>query len=462
MMNIYYSETASPQSFQSQFSIPAVGQPASLLKKMIWVYFLLLLFEGALRKWVLPALATPLLVIREPIALLIIMLAIRDGLFKVNFFLNSMLILGILGFFAAIFVGHGNMIVALYGSRVLLLHFPLIFIMGAALTREDVIQFGKVTLMLAIPMAILLVFQFYSPQSAWVNRGVGGDTAGAGFGGAMGYYRPPGTFSFTIGTTLFFGFAACFIFYFWFNAHYIKKWVLWLSTASLLIAIPVSISRGLFFQVGVILLFAVFASVTSVKNLIKIVSALLGVVVIMMIFSQTPVFQTGTEAFIERFTTASSVEGGLEGTLGERYLGGMFSAFSSTEEMPFWGYGAGMGTNVGSMLLTGSVQYLVAEGEWPRIAGEFGPFLGICIILIRLALSWNFTVKAYRMLRQSDLLPWMLLSFTLLSVPQGSTAQPTSLGFIVMISGLLAASLNGKSSDPESEETHYTELTQYP
>ena len=38
------------------------------LKAAIWLYFILLIFEGALRKWVFPALSTPILlfVIRLP------------------------------------------------------------------------------------------------------------------------------------------------------------------------------------------------------------------------------------------------------------------------------------------------------------------------------------------------------------------------------------------------------------
>ena len=43
-----------------------------LLKKGIWLYFLLLIFEGALRKWLLPGLATPLLVVRDPIAMFLL------------------------------------------------------------------------------------------------------------------------------------------------------------------------------------------------------------------------------------------------------------------------------------------------------------------------------------------------------------------------------------------------------
>ena len=40
-----------------------------LLKKLFWAYFLLLIFEGALRKWVMPQLSAPLLLIRDPLAL---------------------------------------------------------------------------------------------------------------------------------------------------------------------------------------------------------------------------------------------------------------------------------------------------------------------------------------------------------------------------------------------------------
>ncbi len=36
-----------------------------ILKKGIWLYFFLLLFEGALRKWVLPSLSAPLLIVRD-------------------------------------------------------------------------------------------------------------------------------------------------------------------------------------------------------------------------------------------------------------------------------------------------------------------------------------------------------------------------------------------------------------
>src|SRR5262249_21894725 len=53
------------------------------LRSLIWLYFWLLLLEGALRKWTLPSLSAPLLIIRDPIVLLIYAKALRCGRFPV-------------------------------------------------------------------------------------------------------------------------------------------------------------------------------------------------------------------------------------------------------------------------------------------------------------------------------------------------------------------------------------------
>ena len=40
------------------------------MRLLIWAYLWLLLFEGAIRKWIAPGLDAPLLVIRDPIVAL--------------------------------------------------------------------------------------------------------------------------------------------------------------------------------------------------------------------------------------------------------------------------------------------------------------------------------------------------------------------------------------------------------
>jgi hypothetical protein len=317
----------------------------------------------------------------------------------------------------------------------------MVFVIGRIFNREDVVKLGRATLWIAIPMTVLIALQFYSPQSAWVNRGVGGDMAGAGYSGAMNFFRPPGTFSFTTGATQFFAFAGCFVFYFWMNTKSINRLLLLAATAGLLAAIPLSISRSLLFGVGVTLIFTLAAVARKPKYLAQIIPVGLVVVLALAALSQASFFQTATEAFLSRFDNASETEGGLEGTIGTRYLGGYITALTGSADTPFFGYGIGMGTNVGSMLLSGETQFLIAEEEWARLIGELGPLLGIIVILIRLGFCFKISVACYNKIRTGDLLPWILLSYGLLIIPQGQWAQPTMLGFSTLIAGLLIASL---------------------
>src|ERR1700704_1216070 len=69
------------------------------IRRLIWLYFWLLLIEGALRKWVLPKLSTPLLIIRDPVLLLAYILAWRAGVFPRN---RWVLALGIIGFLSLV------------------------------------------------------------------------------------------------------------------------------------------------------------------------------------------------------------------------------------------------------------------------------------------------------------------------------------------------------------------------
>ncbi|WP_229310910.1 hypothetical protein [Larkinella soli] len=412
------------------------------LKNGIWLYFLLLIFEGALRKWVLPGLSAPLLIIRDPVALWLLYQTWKRGYLPSSFYLYGFVFITCFSILTAVTLGHGNMFVALFGARILLLHFPLMFVIGRIFYREDVVKIGKITLWITIPMTVLLALQFYSPQTAWVNRGVGGDMEGAGFAGAMGFYRPPGTFSFTNGTTLFYSFAAAFIVYFWLGGKGMNRLVLSIATACLLMAIPLSISRGLFFSVAVTVLFALLSTLNKPEFFGKFLLA--GIIMAIAIggLSFTPYFQTATEAFFTRFESSSKVEGGLEGVLLDRYLGGLIGALGESGKQPFFGYGLGLGTNVGSLLLTGGVYYLISEGEWGRLVGEMGPLLGIFIIFLRISLCVKMSIASYQKMRAGDLLPWLLLSFGLLVIPQGQLSQPTALGFCVMIGGLLIASFH--------------------
>jgi hypothetical protein len=417
------------------------------LRQGIWMYFILLIFEGALRKWVFPQLATPLLIVRDPIAVWLIAMSYRKGILAPNLYLTGMVILGVLSIFTGIFLGHGNLAVALFGARVFLLHFPLMFIIGKVFDRKDVISMGRVLLWLAIPMTVLIAMQFYSPQSAWVNKGIGDTTEGGGFSGAMGFFRPPATFSFITGTASFFSMVACFVFYFWLDSKNMNRLVLILATMSLMASIPLSISRTLFFGVGLTALFAAMAILRKPQYLGKMLVIIMVTFAIIFVFKDKAAIKTPLEAFTTRFTTANEQEGGIKNVAGDRFLGGMFEAIIGSSDQPFFGHGIGMGTNVGAMLLTGKNTFLISEGEWGRLIGEQGPILGLGVIILRLGFCFQLLMAAYRRLQAADILPWLLLSFTLINIGQGQWGQPSSLGFSILAGGMMLAVLRNSSSE---------------
>jgi hypothetical protein len=411
-----------------------------VLKKGIWIYFFLLIFEGSLRKWFLPFLATPLLIVRDPIALLLLLRSWQYRLLPPNFYVFTFQIIGVLGIYTAFFFGHGNLWVALFGARIFMIHFPMIFVIGQIFNRDDVVQIGRMILLISIPMTFLIALQYYSPQSAWVNRGVAGDMNGAGFSGVGSFYRPPATFSFTNGTTLFFSLVGCYVLYFWFHQKEINKLVLIFSTLSLIAAVPLSLSRGLSLQIGLSFLFVIIAISRKPQYTGKIIAAIISAVIIILVFSKLSFFETSLTNLTGRFELASQAEGNIENILNNRFIGGLIASLKESFRVPFFGYGLGMGTNAGGFILSGNHDFLISELEWARIIGELGPLMGLIIIFLRLLLGIKITLGCYKKLTQDDFLPWMLLSFGLFSITQGGWAQPTSLGFSIFIVGLTLAS----------------------
>ncbi len=103
------------------------------IRRLIWLYFWLLLLEGALRKWALPSLSNPLLIVRDPVVLLIYILAIRSRVFPRNGWIASLAVIGFLSF-ALSFIPlwpylppSRIALVSGYGFRSNFLHLPLIF-----------------------------------------------------------------------------------------------------------------------------------------------------------------------------------------------------------------------------------------------------------------------------------------------------------------------------------------------
>lgn len=414
--------------------------PHKNLKLGIWFYILLLIFEGALRKWIFPSLATPLLVVRDPLALFLIIVSLKENVLKPNIYWVSFIVLGFVSFITAILFGHSSLPVALFGARALLLQFPLIFVIGLTFNRNDVKKVGQFFIALLIPMTILTIIQFYSPQNAFVNRGVGGDMEGAGFGGALGYFRPPGTFSFINGLSIFYGLTSCFVFYSVLNPKIVPRWLLFLAILCTALSIPFTISRAVLFQNGICIIFLVVALIYKGKISKVIAFGCIGIISLAFLTS-LPFMKTGIEVFTSRFESASVSEGGLQGTLINRTFGKLVEAIIEAPNKNFWGKGIGADTNVGLKLLGSHEDDRINDFEWSRIIYEIGPIFGILFIIVRVLLVTKLFKRCIIALKNNYTLPWMLFSLGGYTVLQGQMAQPTQLGFLVLFGGFIIASL---------------------
>ena len=411
---------------------------------LLWMYFWLLLFEGVLRKWILPGLSNPLLVIRDPVCILAIYYGWNDLIYSaVRSWVVSIWVIGILAFAAGVLVGHGDVVTAFFGARILFLHFPLIFLFAAVFNREDLWRFGKWTLILAIPMACLIAAQFSLPFDHILNIGPGGEDSFKIWGG-LDKLRPSGAFSFISGVAGFFSLALVFLMG-WLicGPRPLPIWI-WLSAGAILFALPLSISRTMFFLYVSALISAAVASFLAGFAFRRFLAGLAVVGTLALGISTFGLFQEAKEAFLSRWEGANmyEAEGSVYGVLTKRVGGPIFESLAMFHNVEILGKGIGLGTNVGAVRATGDKGFIVSEGAWPVIIGEMGPFLGFLWIFWRLALAFYLGVIAFKQAMLGNALPMIFVGVALQGLVVGQNSQPTALGFIVVCVGFLMAACN--------------------
>jgi hypothetical protein len=420
----------------------------SWLKRWIWIYFWLLIFEGALRKWVFPQLSGPLLIIRDPIVLVIYVQAYRCRLFSIKkmwpfaFLTIGLTLLAI----AQVTAGVNSIWIALYGMRSYLLHLPLALIMAETLTGEDVRRFGRWMLILSVPMTALLVAQYYAPVGSWLNFGAG--ESSRQISSAGGHIRPAGTFSFVVGSQSLAVLTAAFVVYALMRRGMYPRWILWPAMLATIISIPVLSSRTAAFQIATMAGFALLAGISSsaqFANLLKVTGILL---LVSVAASQLPFVDDAINTFSQRWTEASMVEGDTQGVLDKRVLDVVVSGFEAAASTPMLGNGIGMGSNFAAYLKVGSTSFLLAEMEWERVVLEFGPLFGLVFMGLRVLVSFYLVSRALRAMRRNNTLPWLLVPAVVPLVVLTIMEQPTFTGFMVFGSGLCLASAAATAKTP--------------
>jgi len=418
-------------------------RPLRAVRNLIWAYFWLLILEGVLRKWVVPSLSTPLLFIRDPIPVIALYLAIRERAVK------RTIVVYIAGFLALAMTLAGFYMlpktpwVVVYGFRCDFLHLLMIPLIIETFEPRDIARFTVAMIVVSVPVALLMDWQFHSAPNAWINSGVDGTFKQ--LDASQGHIRPPGPFTFTVGPALFYSLLAALIVGAAVDGRGIPRPLLLVGTVSLIVAAMYSVSRGLIGQVLIVLTVGLLGALVGNRQALgRYVGVAVAVALVALVVGTSSLMQESVSVFSTRVTITSQQEGGVSGIL-DRYFGDYVSIIPALRDAPYAGYGLGYGTNGGAAALTGSVTYLLAEREWPRVVYESGPVLGVLYILFRVSILAALGWQAFLSVRRGKVLAACLLGACGVNVIAGQFGQTTALGFTVLTVGLCFAA--GKRPD---------------
>lgn len=452
---------------------PALGAEAEGARKrlinVVLIIYLLAIFEGSIRKFVVPQFSQYVFFIRDPFLIYAYWLATRFALWPRHngFFTLSVVIcgVGILLFALQSAVGgfsETRLLLGVYGWRSYCLYVPLAFLVGAQFRSADLARFGKITLLLAVPIAALVVLQFSSPSGAPINVGIAEDKElqFKAFGLSAERIRPSGPFTSNVGQQQFVVTACAFLLGLLLLPKQQRKVgvvPLLVAAGAVLTCIALSGSRGTLLQCVLTGAFALSIGLVARSAALKArafaLPTALGLAAIVL---YPIVFPAGFAAFIERWNHAAQAESGFGGGVLGRALYGFVDFIRLLDIVPALGYGIGYGGNA-SITLGASVDGvklgMLAETDFARHMVDLGPAFGLCYIAFRIALVvWLARMVMFATRRAPDPLPMMLFAYAGFVLLLGQITGHGSVNvYAWLFTGLcIAAAREGARSSPSN------------
>jgi len=448
--------------------VPVRERGRRRLVAVVTFVYLLLIFEGSLRKWMFPTLGQVLFFVRDPFVLIAYWLAFRHGFFPRG---NLMMMIGIgFGLLAVLLVGaqtlspsgtSGTAILAAYGWRNYFYYIPLAFVIGEAFQRPDIERIARWTLILAIPTAVLVFLQFMAPLDSPINVGFGGSDALQYKGlSAGGHTRPMGFFTSDVGQKEFAVSALSMAFALWLlpsARRGVKLWLLLPTTCGVLACLAVSGSRGAIVHSGIILIAAIACALVIRGGGISSRAVIWPSVIAVAAVALYPIlFPEGFQAFVDRWNHASTVEHQYFTTLGifGRALYGFVDFFNMMGSTPLAGWGLGLAGNARLTLgieIEGFTGW--AETDWARQIVDLGPVVGLMFILYRVALTGWLGLRALEGARRNrDPMPLLLFAFVGIDLLYGLlTAHGTVNGYVWLFTGFCLAATRAPLAQTSTE-----------
>ena len=389
-------------------------------RRSIKAVFFLLVFEGVLRKWVLPQ-ASDMMYFLKDLVLIGAYLryyAFSDSERKVPIKSDwiKMLVFLVAGWclFQTFNPSLGSPIVGFFGLRGYLFYIPLIWMIPNLFqSEEDLYKFLRYHLLLLIPVCLLGAAQFFSPASSPINVYAGGAEATAGFSGT-GKVRVTGTFSYLSGYSMYL--AVCFAILLPLVLKKQSRMWQWVSTVEIALLTANSFMTG---ARGLVLFEILFLGGYLSLMLLKQTSIIQNylqrftVPIILSFLAAYIGFRPAVDAFMMRTTSSDN--------LSQRIL----NSFNVTEYFQYkqiYGYGTGathqaVGALRGALNLpSGELIPVGFESEMGRIALELGPIGFILwygfrtVLIVALGLTfWKLKISFLRQLALAAFLTHAIL-----------------------------------------------------
>jgi len=441
-----------------------------LMVRLIFVIYWLLIFEGALRKWVAPQLSRELFFIRDPFVAWVYWLALSRGMRPMrSIFLVIGLAFSIICFplvivqFASSPYVH-SWLLSGYGWRNYFYYLPLAFLIARYFKPQDFELLMRRTLICAIPIAFLVFFQFKAPAAAPINQG-SGEEAIYNAGVAEGVVRTYGTFTSAPGQGAFIGSVVAMLLAVWLRPKTkrpLRGIALVAASAAGMTCVALSGSRFAIVASGIIFVGGLLATLLIGGRNLAFQKLFIPVFLLAAGALLAPlVFPKAVDAMATRFASADYHEAqryGGGGIFGRAiYTVGTFR-FLLTSTPP-QGYQLGIGGNAAGaisrsyskgksgdlydprLLMFGPKELEAVESDWGRQIVELGPVLGMLFIVFRLAfVIWLGKEAFSATMRSGDPLPMLLFAFIGVHLFNGQiTGHGTMNGYGWLFAGFCMA-----------------------
>lgn len=399
----------------------AASARMSLTGRLFISVMLIIIFEGAVRKWVAESSTLPLILLRDVLASYMVVRAITRGHFR-----RLPQLATLMGAWSACVLGWGllqltlgesTFAVLLIGLRFWLLYFWFGLAAAVGMSERDYLVSLRVLLATLLLMAPLAVLQHQSPPGAFINQSLDADEASV-FVVIAGVVRTTGTFSFTSGFTIFLATCAPFALgAFEARKRKFSHRIIALALLGALAACAlVSGARASIIYTGGMFAIFLLGNLVFAPMRRKGLALIAAVVAVLAVVALVYLFQGAVEATQQRFQVAAESEDLVERIssifLGER---GVLDRFT------WLGAGIGIGSNLAQYVqFSGRTVFLYSESEAGRTLIE-GGLVGALFVLVKLAVVvGGIGIAIKRSLQTRAVFPilvWIAISLALITWP---------------------------------------------